>query len=169
MAHGGGKMAKQEKAVFAAGCFWGVEEIIRKVPGVLGTEVGYTGGEVPNATYDLVKKGTSGHAEAVEVVFDPTKISYAELLSYFFRLHDPTTENQQGNDIGTQYRSVIFYQDESQRVTAEKVKAEVKKSGKWKSEIVTQIVAAKPFYKAEDFHQDYLQKNPNGYTCHFLR
>lgn len=163
-------VTSRERAVLAGGCFWGMEEIIRKIPGVLETDVGYTGGSVPDATYDDVKTGRSGHAEAIEVVFDPSKLSYEELLErWFFRMHDPTTANRQGNDVGTQYRSAIFYTSEAQRRTAEEVKARVDASGKWSAPIVTQIVEAGPFFPAEDYHQDYLQKNPKGYTCHFLR
>ncbi|MCW8140577.1 MAG: peptide-methionine (S)-S-oxide reductase MsrA [Planctomycetota bacterium] len=159
-----------ERAILAGGCFWGMEEIVRKVPGVLSTRVGYTGGRVPDATYDVVKTGRSGHAEALEVVFDPTVLSYEDLLErWFFRMHDPTTLNRQGNDVGTQYRSAIFYTSEAQRVAAEAVKARVDASGKWPAPIVTEVVAAGPFYAAEEYHQGYLQKNPKGYTCHFLR
>ncbi len=160
---------KKEIAVLAGGCFWGVQDILRKLPGVLHSEVGYTGGETTNPKYEEVKKGFSGHAEAVRVEFDPSKISYDEVLSYFFRLHDPTTLNQQGNDRGSQYRSVIFYQDEKQKQVAEAKKKSVDASGKWKKPVVTQIVPAKTFYPAEDYHQDYLVKNPGGYTCHYLR
>jgi peptide methionine sulfoxide reductase msrA/msrB len=158
-----------EKATFAGGCFWGMEEILRKIPGVKETIVGYTGGSTSDATYEQVKRGDTGHAESIEVTFDPKKISYEDLLGYFFRMHDPTTLNRQGNDIGTQYRSAIFFHSEEQRKTAERVKEAVDKSGKWKKPIVTQIVPAGKFWKAEDYHQDYLQKNPGGYTCHFLR
>ncbi|MBX3471593.1 MAG: peptide-methionine (S)-S-oxide reductase MsrA [Planctomycetes bacterium] len=159
-----------ERAVLAGGCFWGMEEIVRKIPGVLSTRVGYTGGRVPDATYDVVKTGRSGHAEALEVVFDPAVLTYEDLLErWFFRMHDPTTLNRQGNDVGTQYRSAIFYTSEAQRVAAEAVKARVDASGKWPAPIVTEVVAAGPFYAAEDYHQKYLQKNPRGYTCHFLR
>ncbi len=156
-------------ATLAGGCFWGVEEIIRKFSGVLETRVGYTGGKTKNATYEQVKNGNTDHAEAIQVVFDPKKLSYEELLKYFFRLHDPTTLNRQGNDVGTQYRSAIFYHDEEQKRVATKVKEEVEKSGKWKKKIVTQIVPAQEFYNAEEYHQKYLQKNPGGYTCHYLR
>lgn len=156
-------------AILAGGCFWGVEELIRVFPGVLDTEVGYTGGTLPNATYHDVKKGNTGHAEAIRITFDPAKTSYEKILHYFFRLHDPTTLNRQGNDIGTSYRSAIFYLDEEQKAVAEKTKAEIEKSGKWKKPIVTEIIQAGPFYSAEDYHQDYLRKNPGGYTCHFLR
>lgn len=166
---GPSKDTKLEVATFAGGCFWGVEDIIRKLPGVVSTEVGYTGGKLPNATYEDVKRGDTGHAEAVQVTFDPKKISYENVLAYFFRLHDPTTPNRQGNDVGTQYRSVIFFHSEAQKQTALKVKQQVDKSGKWKKPVVTEIVAATPFYRAEEYHQDYLVKNPGGYTCHYLR
>jgi methionine-S-sulfoxide reductase len=156
-------------AILAGGCFWGVEELIRVFPGVTDTEVGYTGGTLPNATYNDVKKGNTGHAEGIKITFDPLRTSYEKVLHYFFRLHDPTTLNRQGNDIGTSYRSAIFYLDEEQKAVAEKVIAEVEKSGKWKKPIVTEITKVGPFYSAEDYHQDYLRKNPGGYTCHFLR
>lgn len=156
-------------ATLAGGCFWGVEELIRKLAGVIETEVGYTGGKADSPIYEVVKKGQTGHAEAIQIKFDPKKISYEEILNYFFRLHDPTTLNRQGNDIGTQYRSAIFYHDDEQKKIAEKVKDRVDKSGKWKSKVVTEIVPASKFYPAEGYHQDYLQKNPGGYTCHFLR
>lgn len=161
--------ASEEVAVLAGGCFWGVEELIRKLPGVTATEVGYTGGAVPNPTYEIMTTGSTGHAEAVRVVFDPRKLSYADLLRYFFRLHDPTTLNRQGNDRGTQYRSVIFYNSPKQKKTAEEVVREVNASGKWGAPVVTQVVEASTWYPAEDYHQDYLQKHPNGYTCHYLR
>ncbi len=164
------KMDKSiEIATMAGGCFWGVEELLRKLKGVKETEVGYTGGELDAPTYKQVKLGTTGHAEAVQVKFDPTLITYEEILAYFFRLHDPTQANGQGNDIGTQYRSAIFYHDLKQKEIAEKIKEKVDKSGKWKKPVVTQIVEFKKFYAAEDYHQDYLQKNPDGYTCHYLR
>jgi peptide methionine sulfoxide reductase msrA/msrB len=156
-------------AILSGGCFWGVEELFRKLPGVIETSVGYTGGLTKNPTYHDVKKGNTGHAEAVEVVFDSNQISYEEILNYFFRLHDPTTLNQQGNDKGTQYRSAIFYSDEDQKKMALKVKEKVQKSGKWSNEVVTEIIPADTFYRAEDFHQKYLEKNPGGYTCHYLR
>ena len=160
---------KLEIATLAGGCFWGVEELFRQLPGVTDTEVGYTGGTLENPTYQEVKRGDTGHAETIQIEFDPSKISYEEILNYFFRLHDPTTLNRQGNDIGSQYRSAIFYHDEQQRTIAEKVKARVDQSGKWPRKVVTEIIPAKPFYSAEDYHQDYLQKNPGGYTCHYLR
>lgn len=161
--------AGTETAILAGGCFWGVEELIRKLPGVIETTVGYTGGETPAPTYEKMKKGNTGHAEAIQIVFDPKKLSYEAVLEYFFRLHDPTTLNRQGNDRGTQYRSAIFYLNEGQKQMAETVKAKVNASGKWKDPVVTEIVAAKEFFPAEDYHQDYLKKNPGGYTCHFLR
>jgi peptide methionine sulfoxide reductase msrA/msrB len=161
--------ATEEVAILAGGCFWGMEDIIRKIPGVLGTEVGYAGGALKGPKYEDVKTGKTGHAEAVQVTFDPRKLSYEDLLRWFFRMHDPTTLNRQGNDVGTQYRSAIFVFDETQRATAEKVKDRVNKSGKWKRPVVTEIITAGPFYPAEDYHQDYLVKNPGGYTCHYLR
>lgn len=158
-----------EVAILGAGCFWGVEEILRKIPGVIETEVGYCGGSLKNPTYEDVKEGNTDHAEVVKVVFDPQTVSYETILDYFFRLHDPTTPNRQGNDIGTQYRSVIFYQSEDQKVKAEKTKQMAEKSGRWTRPVVTQIVPAMPYYSAEGYHQDYLQRNPQGYNCHFLR
>jgi methionine-S-sulfoxide reductase len=165
----GAKTMTKEIATLAGGCFWGMEEIIRGIPGVLNTTVGYTGGTVDNPTYGIVKLGTSNHAESVEVEFDPSKITYKEILGWFFRMHDPTTLNQQGNDKGTQYRSVIFYHSEEQKKDAESVIKEVEASKKWPKPIVTQIIAASKFYPAEDYHQDYLKKNPGGYTCHWVR
>lgn len=161
-------MEKQE-AILAGGCFWGVEELIRNLKGVLQTEVGYTGGVTPRPTYNDVKTGTTGHAEAIRIVFDPAQISYEDILKYFFRLHDPTTLNRQGNDRGTQYRSAIFYKSPEQKEVAERVIVEVDRSKKWKNPVVTTVIPASEFYPAEDYHQDYLQKNPGGYTCHFLR
>lgn len=159
-----------ETAILAGGCFWGMEDILRKVPGVLETEVGYTGGATEDPTYQDVKTGRTGHAESVRIVFDPKKITYAELLeNWFFRMHDPTTANRQGNDIGTQYRSAIFFTSDEQKRVAAEVKQKVDASGKWKRPIVTEIVAASPFTAAEGYHQDYLEKNPGGYTCHFMR
>jgi len=159
----------KEIAVLAGGCFWGVEEIIRKTPGVTETIVGYTGGKLANPTYEHVKMGNTGHAEAIEITFDPEVLSYENLLKLFFRLHDPTTKNRQGNDIGTQYRSSIFYESEAQKQTAEKVKAEVDASGKWPRPVATEIVPVATFYPAEDYHQKYLLKNPGGYNCHYVR
>ena len=158
-----------EVATLAGGCFWGMEDILRTIPGVIGTRVGYTGGFTPHPTYADVHAGTTGHAEAVEVTFDPHVLSFEALLGYFFRMHDPTTLNRQGNDVGTSYRSAIFYHDESQRQTAERVKAAVAASGKWKNPIVTEIVPAGEFTPAEEEHQKYLMKHPGGYTCHYLR
>ncbi len=161
--------AATETVVVAGGCFWGVEDIIRALPGVVDTEVGYTGGTTENPSYqDIVRKDT-GHAESVRIEFDPKRVSFEDLLRHFFRLHDPTTANRQGNDIGAQYRSAIFFENDAQREAAERVKGEVDGSGKWSTPVVTEIVKAGPFYGAEDYHQDYLQKDPNGYTCHFLR
>ena len=152
---------KEELATLAGGCFWGMEDLLRKQPGVLRTEVGYTGGKVDHATY----QNHEGHAEAVRIWFDPAKTSYEALLRFFFRMHDPTTLNRQGNDLGTSYRSAIFFHSEAQRQTAEKVKAAVDASGRWKRPIVTEITAAGAWWKAEEYHQDYLEKNPAGY-CH---
>jgi peptide methionine sulfoxide reductase msrA/msrB len=158
-----------ETAILAGGCFWGMEEIIRKIPGVVKTTVGYSGGVTPDPTYQDVCTGATGHAESVQVVFDPARLSYEALLDYFFRMHDPTTPNQQHNDIGTQYRSAIFYTSEEQKQAAERVKARWDKSGKFKRPITTEITAATTFYPAEEYHQKYLVKNPGGYTCHVLR
>ena len=160
---------RRQTATLAGGCFWGMEEILRTLPGVVDTEVGYSGGTTSNATYEQVRSGRTGHAESIRVVFDPERLSYEDLLGVFFRMHDPTTPNRQGNDTGTQYRSAIFYADETQRKTAEAVKSRVEASGKWKRPIVTEIVPAGEFWPAEGYHQDYLEKNPGGYTCHFLR
>ena len=160
---------KKEIAILAAGCFWGVEELIRKVPGVLDTQVGYCGGDAESALYTKVKTGQTNHAEAVQIIFDSSVISYEQILENFFKLHDPTTLNQQGNDIGSQYRSAILYLNEEQKVTADHVKSQVGKTGKWQRPIATAIVPATEFFSAEDYHQDYLQKNPNGYTCHYWR
>ena len=158
-----------ETALLAGGCFWGMENILRTIPGVVDTEVGYSGGEVSSPSYDAVTTGLTGHAETVRVTFNPQVLSYEGLLGYFFRMHDPTTLNRQENDVGTQYRSAIFYTSEEQKQVAEAVKQRVDKSGKWKKPIVTQIVAAGQFWRAEDYHQDYLVHNPNGYSCHVLR
>ena len=159
----------QEKALFAGGCFWGMEELIRKQPGVLRTQVGYSGGNGTNPSYEIVKTGLSGHAESIKIIYDKNKTSYENLLRFFFRIHDPTTKNQQGNDIGTQYRSAIFYLNEEQKIIAEKIKSEVNQSGKWPKPVVTEIVPAMTFYAAEEYHQHYLEKNPGGYTCHYIR
>ena len=161
--------ASRETALLAGGCFWGMEEILRKIPGVIDTKVGYIGGTVPNPTYKLVCTGITGHAEAVKIVFDPTKITYEAVLGYFFRMHDATTLNRQHNDVGTQYRSAIFYTTDAQKLTAEQVKERVNKSGKFKKPVVTEITPAGEFWPGEDYHQKYLIKNPNGYNCHILQ
>ena len=154
-----------ETAILAGGCFWGMQDLIRKRPGVLSTRVGYSGGDVPNATYG--HHGT--HAETLEVVFDPSATSFRELLEFFFQVHDPTTVNRQGNDIGTSYRSAIFYTSEEQKRVAEDTIADVEASGLWPGKVVTEVTAAGPFWEAEPEHQDYLEKIPNGYTCHYPR
>lgn len=157
--------AKTETVDLAGGCFWGMQHILRKIPGVISTEVGYTGGKGEHATY----KNHEGHAEAVRVVFDPQKLPFKELLRWYFRMHDPTTPDRQGNDTGSSYRSAIFYHSEAQRKTAEAMKAHLNKKGKWGAPLVTEITQAGAFWKAEERHQDYLEKFPAGYTCHFLR
>lgn len=154
-----------EKAILAGGCFWGVEELIRNVSGVSKTVVGYTGGDVPNATY----RNHGTHAEGIEITFDPSILSYRTLLEFFFQIHDPTTLNRQGNDRGISYRSAIFYLDEAQKETAQTLINEMTASGKWPGQIVTAVEPATPFWNAEEEHQDYLQKNAHGYTCHFIR
>lgn len=159
----------EEIATLAGGCFWGMEEILRKIPGILSTVVGYTGGKTTAPTYETVKRGDTGHAESIQITFDPSVISFEEILGVFFRMHDPTTSNRQGNDLGSQYRSAIFFHDEKQKEIAERVKERVNKSGKWKLPVVTEITLATPFYVAESYHQKYLEKNPGGYTCHYLR
>ena len=161
--------ATNQTAYLAGGCFWGMEELIRRIPGVLETEAGYTGGDIPNATYEIVKTGRSGHAESMKVIFNPDLLSYRHLLFEFFRMHDPTTRDRQGNDVGTQYRSAIFYLDEAQKHTAEDVIRIVNASGEWQAEVVTEVAAFKAFYSAEGYHQKYLLKHPHGYTCHFMR
>ncbi|MBC7386831.1 MAG: peptide-methionine (S)-S-oxide reductase MsrA [Cryobacterium sp.] len=162
-------MKTHETAVLAAGCFWGVEDLLRNLPGVTSTRVGYCGGSAEQAAYKFVKTGVTGHAETVKIEFDPAKLSYSDLLAVFFRLHDPTQLNRQMNDVGTQYRSAIFYQSEDQRIAAEAKIREVNESHKWPKPIATVIVPAEPFYDAEEAHQDYLVKNPGGYTCHWMR
>ena len=154
-----------DKAIFAGGCFWGMQDLFRKQPGVLATRVGYTGGDVSNATYR--HHGT--HAEAIEIVFDPEQTSYRNLLEFLFQIHDPTTRNRQGNDVGTSYRSAIFTLDDEQRRIAEETIAEVDASGLWPGKVVTELAPAGPFWEAEPEHQDYLERYPNGYTCHFVR
>jgi peptide methionine sulfoxide reductase msrA/msrB len=163
------KTPTHETAILAGGCFWGMEEILRKIPGVIKTTVGYSGGTTKDPTYEDVCTGMTGHAEAIQVVFDPARLSYESLLDYFFRMHDPTTLNQQHNDVGTQYRSAIFFTSEEQKEAAERVKERWAKSGKFKRPITTEIAAASTFYPAEDYHQKYLVKHPGGYTCHVLR
>lgn len=154
------------KATFGAGCFWGVEDTFRQIDGVSDVMVGYTGGTVANPSYEMVCTGTTGHAEAVEVTYDPAKVKYADLLNIFWDNHNPTTKDQQGPDFGSQYRSVIFYHDEAQKQEAEASKEALEQSGKWKHPIVTQIVEAGPFYKAEEYHQQYLKKNGLA-SCHY--
>src|SRR5882757_6257388 len=154
-----------EKAILAGGCFWGVEDLIRELPGVVSTTVGYTGGDIPNATY----RNHGTHAEGIEVIFDPEKLSYRKLLEFFFQIHDPTTRNRQGNDVGTSYRSAIFYVDDQQKETAQNLIAELTAVRIYKAPIVTEVVPAGPFWVAEEYHQDYLQKLPTGYTCHYIR
>ena len=154
-----------ETAILAGGCFWGMEELVRRMPGVLSTRVGYTGGDVPNATY----RNHGTHAEALEVVFDPQKISYRQILEFFFQIHDPSTADRQGNDRGTSYRSGIYYLSDEQKRMAEQTVADVDASGLWPGKAVTEIVPAGPFWQAEPEHQDYLERNPSGYTCHFVR
>ncbi len=156
---------KQERAVLAGGCFWGVQDLLRKQDGVISTRVGYTGGDTPNATYQ--DHGT--HAEAVEILFDPARISYRKLLEFFFQIHDPSTRNRQGNDFGASYRSAIFYTSDEQRRIAEDTIADVEASGLWPGRVVTEVVPAGDFWEAEPEHQDYLVNNPDGYTCHFVR
>jgi peptide methionine sulfoxide reductase msrA/msrB len=163
------KAPVHETAILAGGCFWGMEEIIRKIPGVTKTTVGYSGGTTANPTYEEVHTGATGHAESIEVEFDSTQLSYEHLLDYFFRMHDPNNLKRQHNDVGTQYRSAIFYTSEAQKQTAESVKARWEKSGKFSRPITTQITAAGKFYPAEEYHQKYLVKNPGGYMCHVLR
>jgi len=158
-----------QKAMLGAGCFWGVEHILKKIEGITNTSVGYSGGTVADPTYPLVCTGNTGHAEVVLVEFDPAVISYEKVLDVFFRLHDPTTLNRQHGDIGTQYRSVIFYFDDEQKRIAEEMIKKVDASHVFKNPVVTQVVAAGPFYSAEEYHQDYLVKNPDGYMCHILR
>ena len=157
--------AAEETAILAGGCFWGMQDLIRKVPGVLSTRVGYSGGDVPNATY----RSHGTHAEAIEVVFDPAQLSYRDLLELFFRIHDPTTRNRQGNDVGMSYRSAIFYGTDEQRRIAEETIADVDASGRWPGKVVTEVAPAGDFWEAEPEHQDYLERYPNGYTCHYVR
>ena len=155
--------------VLAGGCFWGMEELFRTLPGVTYTRVGYTGGHLKNPTYHDTHDSKSGHAEALEITFDSTKTNLKRVLQFFFQIHDPTTLNRQGNDRGTQYRSAIFYENEEQKKAAEEVIAAVNASGKWPGRVATTLEPAGVFYVGEEYHQDYLQKNPDGYTCHFIR
>ena len=155
----------QERAVLAGGCFWGVQELVRQLPGVIKTRVGYSGGDVKNATY----RNHGTHAEAIEIVFDPAKISYRQLLEFFFQIHDPTTKNRQGNDLGMSYRSAIYYTSPEQEEIAEDTIADVEASGLWPGKVVTQVEPVGDFWEAEPEHQDYLQRYPDGYTCHFVR
>ena len=154
-----------ERSVLAGGCFWGMQDLIRKLPGVISTRVGYTGGDVPNATY----RNHGSHAEAIEILFDPAKISYRQLLEFFLQIHDPTTRDRQGNDRGTSYRSGIYYTSEAQHQTALDTIADVDASGIWPGKVVTEVTPAGDFWQAEPEHQDYLERIPNGYTCHFPR
>jgi peptide-methionine (S)-S-oxide reductase len=154
-----------ERAILAGGCFWGVQELIRRYDGVLSTRVGYTGGNVSDATY----RDHGSHAEAVEIVFDPARISFRQILEFFFQIHDPSTRDRQGNDVGTSYRSAIFYTSEDQRRIAEDTIADVDASGLWPGKVVTEVVPASDFWEAEPEHQNYLQRYPGGYTCHFIR
>jgi len=158
-------MSQMETTILAGGCFWGMQDLIRKLPGVLSTRVGYSGGDVPNATY----RNHGTHAEAIEVVFDPGKLTFRNLLEVFFQIHDPTTVNRQGNDVGPSYRSGIYYTSEVQRRVAEEMIADANKSGLWPGKVVTEVRPAGPFWVAEPEHQDYLERHPHGYTCHFPR
>ncbi len=154
-----------QRAVLAGGCFWGMQDLIRKRPGVVSTRVGYTGGDVPQATY----RNHGTHAEGIEIIFDPARITYRDLLEFFFQIHDPTTQDRQGNDVGMSYRSAIYYLDESQRQTARETIADVEASGLWPGKVVTEVEPVGAFWEAEPEHQDYLERIPNGYTCHFPR
>lgn len=165
LVHEGAVDMVTEKAILAGGCFWGMQDLIRKQPGVITTRVGYTGGDVPNATYR--HHGT--HAEAIEIEFDPGVVSYRDVLEFFFQIHDPTTKNRQGNDVGTSYRSAIFYLNDAQKQIATQTIADVEASGKWPGPVVTEVDSAGPFWEAEPEHQDYLERIPWGYTCHFVR
>lgn len=154
-----------EKAILAGGCFWGMQDLIRKMPGVVSTRVGYSGGDVANATY----RNHGTHAEAIEINFDPAVLSYRKILEFFFQIHDPSTANRQGNDLGTSYRSAIYYADEKQREIAEDTIADVNAAGLWPGKVVTEVAPVGPFWEAEAEHQDYLERIPNGYTCHYIR
>ena len=156
---------KTERAILAGGCFWGMQQLIRRLPGVVSTRVGYSGGDVKDATY----RNHGTHAEAIEIIYDPDKTSFRNLLEFFFQIHDPTTRNRQGNDVGMSYRSAIFYTNDEQRRLAEDAIADVDASGLWPGRVVTEVAPAGDFWEAEPEHQDYLERNPNGYTCHFVR
>ncbi|WPZ32337.1 peptide-methionine (S)-S-oxide reductase MsrA [Thalassobaculum sp. OXR-137] len=156
---------KTQRAVLAGGCFWGMQDLIRKQPGIVATRVGYSGGDVPNATY----RNHGTHAEAIEIMFDPAQTSYRQILEFFFQIHDPTTPNRQGNDVGPSYRSAIFYADAAQKAEAEDTIADVDASGLWPGKVVTEVAPLGDFWEAEPEHQDYLERIPNGYTCHFIR
>jgi len=158
-------MSSQERAILAGGCFWGMQDLIRRYPGVISTRVGYSGGDVRNATY----RNHGNHAEAIEIIFDPQKLSYRKLLEFFFQIHDPTTKNRQGNDVGPSYRSAIFYTSPEQKRIAEETIADANASGLWPGKVVTEVQAAGDFWEAEPEHQDYLERYPNGYTCHYVR
>ena len=155
----------EERAILAGGCFWGMQDLIRRQDGVISTRAGYTGGDVPNATY----RHHGSHAEALEIIFDPAKTSYRQLLEFFFQIHDPTTMNRQGNDVGASYRSAIFYTSDQQKRVAEDTIADVEASGLWPGKVVTEVVHAGPFWEGEPEHQNYLERYPEGYTCHFIR
>ena len=154
-----------ETAILAGGCFWGVQDLLRRYPGVIATRVGYSGGDVANATY----RNHGTHAEAIEIIFDPNTISYRKILEFFFQIHDPSTENRQGNDRGTSYRSAIYYTNDEQKKVAEDTIRDVDASGLWPGKVVTEVAPAGPFWEAEPEHQDYLQRLPHGYTCHYIR
>ncbi|WP_415768541.1 peptide-methionine (S)-S-oxide reductase MsrA [Pseudomonas sp. LB3P38] len=156
---------RTDTAILAGGCFWGMQDLLRRYPGVVSTRVGYSGGDVPNATY----RNHGTHAEAIEIVFDADQISYRQILEFFFQIHDPTTKNRQGNDVGMSYRSALFYLNDEQKQVAEDTVADADASGLWPDKVVTEIVPAGPFWEAEPEHQDYLERYPNGYTCHFIR
>jgi len=158
-----------ERVILGSGCFWGAQDILRKIPGVTRTEVGYAGGSTANPQYPDVKTGRTGHAEVVDLEFDPKQVSLGQILDVFFRMHDPTTEDQQGNDIGSQYRSIILYFSPEQKAAAQNKIAEIEKIGFWKRPLVTELEPYQSYYTAEEYHQDYLIKHPNGYSCHFLR
>jgi methionine-S-sulfoxide reductase len=158
-----------DRAILAGGCFWGMEQLFSELPGVIDVVNGYSGGDAPNPNYKLVSSGLTNYAEAIEVVFDANSISYEEILKFFFKIHDPTTLNQQGNDVGTQYRSAIFYIDQDQKDIAKNLIDKNNKAKTFGKEIVTKLEEYKNFYKAEEYHQDYLEKNPDGYTCHYIR